>query len=107
MAERAMAIVGNETELARKVTTSRRIWRALMDTDVGIIPVPAYIVLVALLVTFIATGHVGGEIAMVVGIMATFAFTLGEIGNRLPIIRHIGGGAILVTFVPSYLAYKG
>ncbi|HEU0096637.1 MAG TPA: 2-hydroxycarboxylate transporter family protein, partial [Rhizomicrobium sp.] len=56
---------------------------------------------------FTLTGKIGGEIAMVIGIMAAFAFTLGELGKRLPIIRNIGGGAVLVTFVPSYLAYKG
>ena len=107
MAEQAMALGTSKMEVGQAATVSGRTWRSLMDTDIGIIPVPAYFVLVALLVTFSATGHVGGEIAMVVGIMAAFAFTLGEIGNRLPVIRHIGGGAVLVTFVPSYLAFKG
>ncbi|MGW1420158.1 2-hydroxycarboxylate transporter family protein [Bradyrhizobium manausense] len=107
MAEQTMSVSPGETDRSQTASTLGRLWRAFMDTDVGIIPAPAYVVLIALLVTFSATGHVGGEIAMVVGIMAAFAFTLGEIGNRLPVIRHIGGGAVLVTFVPSYLAYKG
>src|SRR5947209_13432102 len=107
MADQAMALAGDETKPDRAPTAFGRFWRSWMDTDVGIIPVPVYILLIGLLVTFNATGHLGGEIAMVIGIMAAFAFTLGGIGNRLPLIRHIGGGAVLVTFVPSYLAYKG
>lgn len=106
MAEQPVALGASEAELST-TRAPAGIWRALMDTDIGIIPVLIYVVLVALLVTFSATGHLSGEIAMVAGIMAAFAFTLGEVGNRLPIIRHIGGGAVLVTFVPSYLAYKG
>ncbi len=107
MADQAMALAGDETKPDRAPTAFGRFWRSWMDTDIGIIPVPVYVLLVGLLVTFNATGHLGGEIAMVIGIMAAFAFTLGGIGNRLPLIRHIGGGAVLVTFVPSYLAYKG
>ena len=82
-------------------------WMSLIDTDIGIIPIPIYVVLLAVLIVFTETGHIGGEIAMVAGIMAMFAFTLGEIGRRMPVLRNIGGGAVLVTFVPSYLTYRG
>ncbi len=82
-------------------------WWALMDTDIGIIPLPVYVVLLAVVATFAVTGHIGGEIAMVIAIMTLFAFTLGEIGRRLPVVRNLGSGAVLVTFVPSYLVYRG
>lgn len=78
-----------------------------MDHDIGIIPVPVYVALVVLMATFAATGNISGELAMVIGIATVFAFTLAEIGKRLPIVRDIGGAAVLVTFVPSYLAYRG
>ncbi|WP_323689848.1 2-hydroxycarboxylate transporter family protein [Rhizobium sp. AN64] len=32
---------------------------------------------------------------------------LANWGKRLPIIKNIGGAAVVVTFVPSYLAYRG
>lgn len=76
-----------------------------MDVDIGIIPLPIYILLAALMAGFVAVGKIPGEIAMVIGIMGIFAFTLGEIGNRLPLIKNIGAGAVLVTFIPSYLNY--
>lgn len=85
----------------------RHRWWALMDRDIGIIPIPFYILLVALLAGFTATGTVKPDITMVIAVMAVFAFTLGEIGKRAPIIRNIGGAAVVVTFVPSYLNYKG
>lgn len=82
-------------------------WHKLMDMDVGIIPLPIYILLAVIMSVLTWQGYLNGEIAMVIGIMTLFAFTLGEVGNRAPIVRNIGGGAVLVTFVPSYLAYKG
>ncbi len=85
----------------------RSAWARLMDHDLGIIPLPAYVLLVVVLASFVHLGKVKGDIATVIGIMAAFAFTLGEIGKRLPIVRNIGGAAVVVTFVPSYLAYKG
>jgi malate:Na+ symporter len=44
---------------------------------------------------------------MVIAVMAMFAFTLGEIGKRGPVTRYIGGVAVVVTFVPADLNYKG
>lgn len=76
-----------------------------MDWDVGIIPVPIYVVLCAVMIGFIAIDKFPSEMAMAMGVMAVFAFTLGELGNRLPVIRDIGAGAVLVTFIPSYLNY--
>lgn len=85
----------------------RAFWWKLMDTDVGIIPLPFYVLLIILLIAFTATKGVTGELAMVIAISAVFAFTLGEIGNRLPLLRQIGGAAVLVTFIPSLLGYLG
>jgi malate:Na+ symporter len=78
-----------------------------MDLDIGIVPVPVFALLVALVAALTATHHITGELAAVIGIMAVFAFALAEIGKRLPVIRNIGGAAIFVTLVPSYLAHRG
>lgn len=86
--------------------TGHRWWR-VMDTDIGIIPLPVFILLVLLLAAFATRGHVPGEIAMAAAIMAVCAFALGEIGKRLPLLRDLGFPAVIVTFVPSYLAYVG
>lgn len=80
-------------------------WWKLMDTSIGIIPIPVYLLLVALLIALTAAKGVTGELAMVISIAALFAFSLSEVGNRIPGLKQIGGGALLVTFVPSLLGY--
>jgi malate:Na+ symporter len=92
---------------AGPVPKGRTLWWKLMDTDVGIIPLPFYLLLIVLLFAFTVTEGVTGELAMVIAISAVFAFTLGEIGNRLPLVRQIGGAAVLVTFIPSLLGHLG
>lgn len=99
---KAVNVASTDVEV---ISDSKRRWFAIMDFDIGILPLPVYVVLVALLIAFTMTGGIKGEIGMVIGIMAAFAFTLGELGKRLPILRNIGAGAVLVTFVPSFLAY--
>ncbi|ELS51136.1 2-hydroxycarboxylate transporter family protein [Streptomyces viridochromogenes] len=78
-----------------------------MDLDIGIVPLPVFVTLAALIAVLTATDHITGELAVVIGIMTVFAFALAEIGKRLPLVRSIGGAAIFVTIVPSYLAYQG
>lgn len=80
-------------------------WWRLMDASIGVIPVPVFVLLAALMVAFTALKGVTGELAMVIAISALFAFSLGEAGNRIPGLRQIGGGALLVTFVPSLLGH--
>ncbi|MFH8453953.1 2-hydroxycarboxylate transporter family protein [Streptomyces fungicidicus] len=78
-----------------------------MDFDIGIVPLPILVVLAALVATLTATDNLSGELAVVIGVMTVFAFTLAEIGKRLPLVRSIGGAALFVTILPSYLAYAG
>ncbi|MEJ8812849.1 2-hydroxycarboxylate transporter family protein [Variovorax ureilyticus] len=71
------------------------------------IPLPVYIVLIISIGGFIALGKMPTEMSVVLSIMAVVAYTLVEIGRRTPVLRNIGGAAILVTFVPAFLVYKG
>ncbi|SMO93190.1 2-hydroxycarboxylate transporter family protein [Paracoccus laeviglucosivorans] len=96
-----------DTPAHRADASGRNAWKRLMDHDLGIIPLPIYALLVVVLAAFTMMGKIKGDLAFVIGIMAAFAFTLGEIGKRMPIVCNIGGAAVVVTFVPSYLAYRG
>ena len=82
-------------------------WARLMGTYIGIIPLPVYVLLVAVLAGILLSGPVPTEMAMVLSIMLVGSFTLAEIGNRLPYIRNIGAAALFVTFIPSALVYYG
>lgn len=79
-----------------------------MDLGIGVIPLPVYAVLIAVIAYFVlATGRVPSEINMAVAVLAVGGFTCAELGKRLPGIRQIGGGAIFATFIPSALVYYG
>lgn len=80
-------------------------WWAIVELRVGIIPLPIYVLLVGLIIAFVVTGKVPGEISMAIAVLVVCGFTCAEIGKRLPFFRKIGAGAIVATFLPSALAF--
>lgn len=77
-----------------------------MDIRVGVIPLPVHLLLLAVVVYFVASGHVPTEINMMIGVLAVLGFTCAEIGQRIPVLNKIGGAAIFATFIPSFLTYR-
>jgi malate:Na+ symporter len=80
-------------------------WWRLMELRIGIIPLPIFILLAALVTGFVVTGNLPNEINMWIAVLALFGFICAEVGKRIPILRNIGGAAICATFVPSFLAF--
>jgi malate:Na+ symporter len=80
-------------------------WWKIVDLRIGIIPIPIYAILIALLVGFVFTGDVKGEISIMIAVLVIGGFTCAEIGKRIPVLRNIGAAAIFATFVPSALTY--
>jgi malate:Na+ symporter len=81
-------------------------WWRVMETRIGIIPLPIYGILIVLIWAFYATGKVPSDILMAIALLTVGGFTCAEIGKHLPVVRRIGASAILATFIPSYLAYS-
>lgn len=90
---------------AQAAKTWRDTWYRWCEISIGGIPLTLYVLLGLLLAGFHYTGKITTELMMIVAIMAFFGATCGELGKRLPLFKHIGGGVILATFVPSYLIY--
>jgi malate:Na+ symporter len=80
-------------------------WWRLMEFRIGIIPLPVFIVMGALIAGFVATGKISSEISMAIVVFSFFGFLCAELGKRIPIIRNIGAAAIFATFIPSALVY--
>jgi malate:Na+ symporter len=80
-------------------------WWRLMDLRIGVIPVPVYVLLTLLIAAFVTSNRVPRDISVTIAVLAVGGFSCAEIGKRLPLLRHVGAGAIFATFVPSYLAY--
>jgi CCS family citrate carrier protein len=76
-----------------------------MDTRIGIIPIPIFVILFLLLAGLTYTGDIKGEVSTMIAVLVIGGFTCAEIGKRTPILRSIGAGAIFATFIPSALAY--
>lgn len=85
-------------------------WRAacrrIAATRIGIVPLPVYVLLLALIAGFVATGKVPNDICVSIAILTVGGFSCAEIGKRLPFFRSIGAAAIFATFIPSYLAFS-
>lgn len=80
-------------------------WWKLMETRIGVVPLPIYLLLVALIAAFVYLGGLPAEINVTIAVLAIGGFTCGEIGKRLPVIKHVGAAAIFATFIPSALEY--
>ncbi len=77
-----------------------------MELRIGILPLPVYVVLLAIIIWFaLAPGKFPAEICMMMAVLAVGGFTCGEIGKHLPVLRHFGAAAIFATFIPSYLVF--
>lgn len=84
-----------------------RIWSKLIHMKVGIIPLPLYITLAVII--FIASVYnalpadmIGGfAIIMILGVL------FGDLGMKIPILKDIGGPAILALLIPSTLVFLG
>jgi len=82
-----------------------RHWWRIVDTRIGVVPVPVFLVLPVVLAGFVAMGKVPSDILVNIAILAFGGFACAEIGKRVPFLNQMGAGAILATFVPSYLVF--
>ena len=80
-------------------------WWRLMDTRVGIVPVPVFVVILAIIAVYVRSGVVPSDLTMNILILAVGGFACAEIGKHIPVVKRIGAAAILATFVPSYMVY--
>lgn len=82
-------------------------WWRIMDTRIGIVPSPVFVVVLVLLGTFVRLGKVPADLTTNILTLTVGGFACAEIGKHLPGLRRVGAAAILATFVPSYLVYSG
>lgn len=80
-------------------------WWRIMDTRIGIVPLPVFIVIVALILAYIARGKVPADLTTNILILGAGGFACAEAGKHIPFLKKIGAAAILATFVPSLLVY--
>ena len=82
-------------------------WWRIMDTRMGIVPLPVLVVGVGVIAAFVWKGGPPSDILTNILVLGLGGFFCAEIGKRVPGLRTLGLAAILATFLPSYLAYSG
>lgn len=81
--------------------------RSLCAYEIGVIPLPiflgiAVIVYLSAHLGFLPKNMIGG-----LAVIMTMGVFFGQLGSRLPILKEIGGGAILCLMLPSILVFYG
>lgn len=103
-----MAEVSTQQDNASNSTAGQKLlvwWWKAVDFKIGIVPLPVFVSLLALIYAFVRIGKVPSDILMNMAVLAVGGFACAELGKRLPLIKHIGAAAIFATFIPSYLVY--
>jgi Na+/citrate or Na+/malate symporter len=90
---------------ARVVPAWARAWQRVLEWRIGIIPVPVFVLLAAMTWYFVAADKIVTDLPMMIAVVALFGFACAEIGQRIPGVRSVGGGAIFATFLPSALVF--
>ena len=77
----------------------------IASVKIGVIPLPLYIIIAA--VVYFAAVYKILPADMIGGfaIIITMGILLGELGMKIPVLKDIGGPAILALLVPSILVY--
>lgn len=79
-------------------------WR---NFKIGHLPLPIYIILAAIIYYASIWEKLPSDMIGGIAVMMIMGMLLGDIGLKLPILRNIGGAAILTIFVPSCMVFYG
>lgn len=79
----------------------------LMNIKVGPLPLPMYIVLAIIILSSAYLGKLPADMIGGFAIMMILGMLLGDIGLKIPILKDVGGPAILSIFIPSILVFYG
>lgn len=76
-----------------------------LNFKVGPIPLPLYLILAAVIFSASAYGKLPADMIGGIAVMMIMGILLGDVGLRLPILKDIGGPAILSIFLPSIMVF--
>lgn len=83
------------------------LWDKLVNFKIGPVPLPAYLFFAAVIFLASYYGKLPKDMIGGFSVMLILGILLGDMGLRLPVLKDIGGPAILSIFVPSVLVFYG
>ena len=87
--------------------TAEGLWDKLLNFKIGPVPLPAYLFFAAVIFLASYYGKLPKDMIGGFSVMLILGILLGDMGLRLPVLKDIGGPAILSIFVPSVLVFYG
>lgn len=92
---------------SRASTSLKERWWRVFDVRIGALPLPVYVVLIAVLAAMTAHGKLAADLPTGIALVTVGGFTCAELAKRIPWIRHIGATSIFAAFIPSMMIYYG
>ncbi|MDQ0493139.1 MULTISPECIES: 2-hydroxycarboxylate transporter family protein [Paenibacillus] len=79
--------------------------RMLGKIKVGVIPLPLYVVIALVIYAAAITQSLPNDMLGGFAVIMILGILLSELGSKLPLLKHIGGPAILSLMVPSLMVF--
>lgn len=92
-----------KTEVQNAVSTTEA--HPLMAFKIGPLPLPIYLILAAIIFAASVYGKLPADMIGGIAVMMVMGMLLGDIGLRVPVLKEIGGPAILSIFIPSVMVF--
>lgn len=92
-----------KTELQNAVSTKET--HPLMAFKIGPLPLPIYLILATIIFAASVYGKLPADMIGGIAVMMVMGMLLGDIGLRVPVLKEIGGPAILSIFIPSVMVF--
>lgn len=77
----------------------------IFKIKIGPLPLPLYIIMAAVITILSIYGKLPADMLGGIAVMMIIGMFLGDIGMRVPVLKNIGGPAILSIFIPSILVF--
>lgn len=77
----------------------------IMQLKVGVVPLPLYLVLAVIVFAAAAVGELPNDMIGGLAVIMILGILLSDLGFKLPLLKNIGGAAILSLMVPSFLVF--
>lgn len=90
-----------------KASLSKGRLATLCSYEIGVIPWPYFLGIAAIVFFSAHYGYLPKTMIGGLAVIMTMGVFFGQIGQRLPILKEIGGGAILCLLLPSVLVFYG
>jgi malate:Na+ symporter len=88
-----------------KKEKKKGLWFKINEIKVGVIPLPIYVVLALIIYAASVNNQLPPDMIGGFAVIMVMGMLLGDLGMKIPILKSIGGPAILSLLVPSVLVF--